>query len=51
MKKSHFRENFNIYVKNKNWNSPKNDYDMDLWKSGPFQAIQKFTTFKLSRIF
>jgi hypothetical protein len=30
IKRSHFRQFFNIYVKNKNWNSPKNDYDMEL---------------------
>jgi uncharacterized protein YcsI (UPF0317 family) len=32
-------------LRKKNWNSPKNDYDMDLWKYGSFYAIQKSITF------
>jgi hypothetical protein len=37
MKISHCKKNFNGHVKkNKNWNPPKYDYDMDLWKYGSF---------------
>jgi hypothetical protein len=33
------------------WNPPKNDYDTDLWKYGPFQIIQKFVTFSWLNVF
>jgi len=34
--------NFLTYMlRKKNWNSQKIDYDMDFWKYGSFQAIQK----------
>jgi hypothetical protein len=32
-------------LKEKKWNPSKNDYDMDLWRYGLFQAIQKFRMF------
>jgi hypothetical protein len=36
MKVIHSKKLFNVHVKKKNWNPPKNDYDMDLWKYGSF---------------
>jgi hypothetical protein len=39
------KKNWSIFYINKNWNPSKNDYDMDLWKYGSFQAIQKSITF------
>jgi len=45
MKKYHFRIKIKTHVKRKKWNPSKNDYDMDLWKYGPFQAIQKSICF------
>jgi hypothetical protein len=31
-----FKYFFNVHVKKINWNPPKNDYNMDLWKYGSF---------------
>jgi hypothetical protein len=33
------------------WKLPKIEYDVNLWKHGPFQAIQKVHNFSLLRFF
>jgi hypothetical protein len=45
MKKKTQLYKFLTYILKENKIPPKVDYDMDFWKYGPFQAIQKFVSF------